>query len=261
LKAAPLSILGSDDGTVWSNTVIFPAERIGEVMNAFGLLINDPNPHAAGIVILTKDPMGSGATIVLCVIFYVGSTEDATAHYFSLKAMEPLVWNEKRVPYGNSNDDFDPFCVKGGYKRFKLAGIPRVQNDPQIWEKEVKIFEALIDKSGDQAAHSGIACEWSGAGEAGRFEESAFGHRGVKCWIECLSWYMDEASTEAVNEWEAESVRLATTGFEQYEVETYQNFSRDTTLESRFPGVERLDKLKALKRKWDPNGVFTKVFL
>jgi hypothetical protein len=52
----------------------------------------------------------------------------------------------------------------------------------------------------------------------------------------------------------------ATRHCKQEEIHSYQNFSRDTSLESRF-GKERVEKLRALKKKWDPNGVFTKQLL
>jgi hypothetical protein len=64
-----------------------------------------------------------------------------------------------------------------------------------------------------------------------------------------------------IDKWEAESLKVATTGFEETELETYQNFSRDTSIERRFSAVERQAKLRALKTKWDPEGVFTRAFV
>lgn len=55
----------------------------------------------------------------------------------------------------------------------------------------------------------------------------------------------------------SEAVAAATVGFKEEEIHTYQNFSRDTSLESRFGTKENVEKLKALKKKWDPSGVFT----
>ncbi len=53
----------------------------------------------------------------------------------------------------------------------------------------------------------------------------------------------------------------ATRSFKPEEIHTYQNFTRDSPLESRFGSKERVEKLQALKRKWDPKGVFTKQLL
>jgi hypothetical protein len=174
--------------------------------------------------------------------------------------LEALMWADKRVQYGSLNDDFDPFCIKGGFKKFTLAGLPKFQSDVGVWEREVQIFDAMIEKAGPSAGRSGISWEWAGHGDK-VWEETAFGHRGVASWIECLSWFEDAGSKELVEEWEKESIAIASEGFKENEVETYQNFSRDTTIESRFPGKERLERLTGLKQKWDPKGVFTKVFL
>ena len=42
---------------------------------------------------------------------------------------------------------------------------------------------------------------------------------------------------------------------------TYGNWTRSAPVEERYRGAERLAKLRALKRQWDPQGVFTKEFL
>lgn len=41
----------------------------------------------------------------------------------------------------------------------------------------------------------------------------------------------------------------------------YQNFSRTAPIEERYKGSERLDRLRKLKHKWDPAGLFTKQLL
>ena len=72
-----------------------------------------------------------------------------------------------------------------------------------------------------------------------------------------MSWYTNPDSGPEVDKAESEAVAAATAGFKDEEVHTYQNFSRDTSLESRFGSKKRVEKLKALKKKWDPSGVFT----
>jgi len=41
----------------------------------------------------------------------------------------------------------------------------------------------------------------------------------------------------------------------------FQNSFRGGPIERRFPGEERLAKLKALKKEWDSEGVFTRELL
>ena len=42
---------------------------------------------------------------------------------------------------------------------------------------------------------------------------------------------------------------------------SYTNTNREDPIEYRYKGEERRRKLKALKKEWDPTGVFTKELL
>ena len=42
---------------------------------------------------------------------------------------------------------------------------------------------------------------------------------------------------------------------------SYTNTSREDPIEDRYKGTERLAKLRALKKEWDPKGIFTETFL
>lgn len=50
-------------------------------------------------------------------------------------------------------------------------------------------------------------------------------------------------------------------GTEQKAFVSYANTSREDPIEDRYKGAERLEKLRALKREWDPKGIFTDIFL
>lgn len=78
---------------------------------------------------------------------------------------------------------------------------------------------------------------------------------------ESLSWYTNADSGRVVDEATERALAVATRSFNPEELHTYQNFSRDTSLKSRFGSQERVERLQALKRKWDPKGIFTTVLL
>ena len=50
-------------------------------------------------------------------------------------------------------------------------------------------------------------------------------------------------------------------GTEEVAFVSYTNSSREDPVEHRYKGQERVERLRALKREWDPKGVFTKEFL
>lgn len=260
LRTSPLSALNSPDNKIWKTAAVFPATRIREVIQAIAPIAASRHPNTSGSMMVMKSPMGSGETVVLCSLIYLGSSEDANAHYAAIKALDPVAWHEERIDYTRTNDDFDPFCVTGSYKKHSSIGLPRVQDNPKVWEVEVQAYDAMVDTCGAHVARSMIALQWFGKAEEGRFEECAFAHRGA-LWIECVGWYEDITSATVMREWEAETFRIAKEGFEQREISSYQNATRETPIETRFPGEGRLERLKALKKKWDPDGVFTKEFL
>ncbi|KAL5345640.1 hypothetical protein ACLOAV_009394 [Pseudogymnoascus australis] len=212
LRATPLSILNSPNGTLWKTTAPFPASRISDLIAALAPLAASPDPRASGAMIITKSPHGDGSTIVLTSLVFFGSDEDANAHFASVRALGPFVWGEKRVP---------------------------VPGDPRVWEAEVAAYEAMIEKAGAQASRS----------------------MGVAAWVESVIWYTDEGTAGTVSDWQVESLNIVTDGYGLGEVETFQNSTRETPIETRFPGEGRLEKLTALKKEWDPLGVFTDVLL
>ena len=72
-----------------------------------------------------------------------------------------------------------------------------------------------------------------------------------------MSWYTKPESAVEVDKATKEAIAAATKGVKEEEIHTYQNFTRESSLQSRFGSKERIEKLQALKRKWDPKGVFT----
>lgn len=50
-------------------------------------------------------------------------------------------------------------------------------------------------------------------------------------------------------------------GMDEKDFITYANCGREDPIEYRYKGVERLERLKSLKKKFDPLGVFTKELL
>lgn len=71
-----------------------------------------------------------------------------------------------------------------------------------------------------------------------------------------LSWHTDLSSAVTIEIAEKKALALATAHLPASKLHTYQNFSRSSSLQSRFGSFERVERLKALKEKWDPKGVF-----
>jgi hypothetical protein len=46
-------------------------------------------------------------------------------------------------------------------------------------------------------------------------------------------------------------------GVEEQEFISYTNTNREGPISYRYKGADRIERLKALKKQWDPTGVFT----
>jgi len=76
-----------------------------------------------------------------------------------------------------------------------------------------------------------------------------------------MSWYTDPKQHEKILQFDQKAQSQMRKGIEEKDFVVYTNTSRTDPLEYRYKGEDRIAKLKALKKKWDPNGIFTKQLL
>lgn len=280
LQAYPISTLRSDDGTLWTGTFIFDVDKFGSVASVAAKLMDDEDHNSANIAVVTLNPQtGTPCLLVMCLFF--GATAEAEEYTAPIKALGPVVAMESRIEYSEINDGMDGFCAKGGFKQFKLLGAMRF--DPEPWAEVADIFVDLKERYPDVVS-GGYGFEWVTGKQKEGTMDSAWAHAEVKSWVyvylipsfaikrdltreeliensESLSWYTNPGSGPAVDEATERALAVATRSFKPEELHTYQNFSRDTSLESRFGSQERVERLQGLKRKWDPKGIFNTLLL
>lgn len=71
------------------------------------------------------------------------------------------------------------------------------------------------------------------------------------------SWYKSEANHSTVEDITNRAQASVRKGSEEQDYISYTNVGREDPIEYRYKGVNRLEKLKALKKEWDPTGIFT----
>lgn len=76
-----------------------------------------------------------------------------------------------------------------------------------------------------------------------------------------FSWYHSAENHGLVLDFENRAIAAMRSGTEEEDFVDYVNCNRIDPIERRFRGKKRLDRLKMLKMKWDPQGVFTKQLL
>ncbi|KAJ7721598.1 hypothetical protein B0H16DRAFT_1677853 [Mycena metata] len=226
MQAYPLSVLGTPDGTVWTGSIVFPAQRAEAVLQALAPMIADESAPGTGLFLIAAPPPTFTTCIIIIPVFF-GPVSVAEAYYQSLISLGPLMMDCKPA-----------FCSKGGFKRFAGAGMQKFE--PSVWPKVIELFEELRRKCPDAGVTGYNKLSHS---------ETAFSHKDVKVWA-------PESHAE-VYRIEQEVLSLMRQDQNEEDEAAFQNWTRDEPLRRRYRGAERLEKLKRLKKEWDPNGIFT----
>ncbi|KAJ6454303.1 hypothetical protein C8R47DRAFT_1228728 [Mycena vitilis] len=255
LRAYPLSVLGTSDGTLWTGRIVFPTDRVEEVLQVLAPLIADESARAAGFFLISAPPPTFATCITIIPIFF-GTPSAAEKYYQPLISLGPTTMDCKSVPFVRRNDSMDAFSSKGGFKRLAGAGMQKFE--PGVWPEVLELFEELKSKCPDAGA-TGYMLEWNARWPEGQLSpaETALSHRDVTVCAVLVSCYTSAESHTEVYRIEQEVLALVREGQTEENEAAYQNWSRDEPLRRRYRGCERLEKLKQLKKEWDPKGIFT----
>ena len=176
-QAHPISVIGTSDGSVWTGVMVFPAAQAGAVFEVLSTLSADTKAPTTGICIIASPPPAFTTSIIVIPV-YLGQTAEAERFYKPLIDLGPFSTCQN-VPYPRINDSGEAFNVKGGFKRFAGASVPRI--DPQTWQKVLARYEELTKECPDAKA-TGYGVEWN-TYDSGRLgEDTAFSHHNVKIW-------------------------------------------------------------------------------
>lgn len=74
-------------------------------------------------------------------------------------------------------------------------------------------------------------------------------------------WYRDASSHDVIDQFDKKALAVMRETEDTEQFRDFPNGVRTVPAEQRFRPQERLAKLKALKLKWDPKGVFTRELL
>ena len=135
--------------------------------------------NAALAYILTQHPT-TREPCLLVLAGYFGDTPEAERFFSPISSLGPMIADVKREDYTHLNDGIDPFCVKGGFKKFTLQGVEKFSAKP--WGEIAEMFVQLT-KDCDDIVTGGFAFEFT-TGKQKHIElESAWAHRNVKAWV------------------------------------------------------------------------------
>ncbi|KAH8886975.1 FAD-binding domain-containing protein [Thozetella sp. PMI_491] len=260
VKIYPLSLFGLDnpDGIIWHATLVFDISKAREVAEA-ALDINKNGNKAYCLAGALEGPA------ILAIVAYLGRKDEGEKVFKKLLDVGPIaVPANAEVPIGDLNQAFAAFEAKGGYRRWFAAGVPRVE---QFTPEDMQYLvdqKLKIDKEYPAATRTGFVIEFTSSGpysHVNEDKETAFSHRDLSMFVHLLTDASDEASLTGAAQIAEETMGHIRRRQMKDEYSFYQNFSRVAPIEERYRGAGMREKLKTLKQKWDPEGIFTKQLL
>jgi len=257
LKTYPLSILGTPSGAHWIGNFIFPLDRAEEVCNALKSLMVTKEHSTSGILMVLAPPPAFQPLLAVAPHF-IGDPEKAPEAFKALYDLGPMMSSASTPLLPNFSDAMEYACAKGDFKRFSLAGISEFSTKSFL--KVIELFKELLATCPDAGA-TGYAFEWHTRVSELPPQDSAWSHHGVLLWMNTFSWYRDAANHDLVLDYENRVLAAMRSNQVEAEYIDYPSCERNGPLERRYGGEARLKKLKLLKQKWDPKGVFTKQLL
>ncbi|KAI0159887.1 FAD-binding domain-containing protein [Hypoxylon sp. FL1284] len=252
VRMHPLSALGNDQGAIWTGSFVFPLERAADVAQAMKLLMDDDKYVTSGLMMTMAPPPARKPSLVISARF-VGNLDDAEAAYKPLYDINPIVTSGGPTPIQNTSDAREALGAKGGFKKFGVVGLKRFDIDRFL--EVVEVWKTLVRECPD-AINTAFNFQWDSRPPKQPNFESAMSLHDTRYWQNNLIWHTDPATQQRVDELNDKSIEIMR-GPDRAEYADFQNGTRTGPIELRFRGEGKVEKLKMLKRKWDPQGVFT----
>ncbi|KAI1088778.1 hypothetical protein F5B19DRAFT_505270 [Rostrohypoxylon terebratum] len=246
IKATPLTELGNDQGVIWAGAFVFPLDRAREVALVMEKLMDDASYATAA-----RNPA------IVIAARYIGNPDDAERAYKPLYDLKPLVARGGAVPIQNTSDGREAIGAKGDFKRFGVVGLRRFDVDGFV--KTIDVWKELVAECPD-AINTAFNFQWDSRPPKAPGFESAMSLHDIRYWQNNLIWHTDPANRQKVDDFNDQSIAIMR-GPDRSEYADFQNGTRTGPIELRYRGVGKLEKLKMLKKTWDPTGVFTKQLL
>ncbi|KAK8007639.1 hypothetical protein PG989_001629 [Apiospora arundinis] len=256
IKTTPLSALGNEQGVIWVGAFVFPLERAREVAEVMKTLMDDGSQATAGLIMTMAPPPARKPALVISAR-YTGNPDDAKIAYKPLYDLQPLAVNGGPVPIQNASDAREMLCAKDDFKRFGIVGLRRFDIDKFLGT--IEVWKSLVETCPD-AINTAFNFQWDSRPPKAPDFESAMSLHDVRYWQNNLIWHTDETTRQQVDAFNDECIKTMR-GPDRSEYADFQNGTRTGPIELRYRGPGKLDKLKALKLKWDPTGVFTRQLL
>ena len=245
------------DRTAWINNLFFTPDKLPQIAQAIEDLPLTPEQRIY-LVLTSSGPPLNEPSVLVTGFLRKGTEETGRAAFKSIYDLGPSSSSSAVTPYTNWNDANINFCARGERKPAFSTTITSMQPEtwPEIWDL-YKSFQAkgpnsavLIERYNLTEARKRPAAD---VAFNPKLRDPAFAQAIV------IPWYSDAAlDREAIGF--GKKVRdIWSDAADATQNPTYANFAHgDESLEAIYGSS--LPRLRELKKKWDPKGVFGQWF-
>jgi len=240
IKTHPNSLLGNDDGQRMCGTYTFLPQKVDAVCAALQKIMGDKQHVVSSELMALQAPSDLTQQVLVVAPQVFSSAAEATELFQPLVDAGPI--QQKLVPsaFDKQSDHLDWI---------------------ESFKRLVGLHAELVANCAD-AARSAYTIECHSPDRANLTEgNTSFGNSDVDNWANLISWYTDPANHDFVRQMDQKAQVALRTGTKQDAFISYTNTSREDPLEYRYKGADRIARLKALKKEFDPTGIFTKELL
>ncbi|KAI0006670.1 FAD-binding domain-containing protein [Xylariaceae sp. FL0662B] len=258
IKTKPYSLLGNEDGQRMCGTYIFGIQSFDAVCTALEAIMKSTEYISAGHIMIVQAPPDLKQQVLLVAPQAFCSANEAAKLFQPLIDVGPVQHMLVTSTFDKHSDHLDWVCAEGDFKRFSQAGLAgwSTENFRRLAELHAELVENCPD-----AVRSGYTVEWHTPCRAKREPNSSFGNENVEFWLNVLSWYTDAAHHEFVGAMDRKAQAAMREGIKEEAFVSYTNTTREDPIEYRYKGIGTVDRLKSLKKRVDPAGIFTRELL
>jgi FAD/FMN-containing dehydrogenase len=240
---------------VLAGLIIHPAAHAKEALQAFREFAADAPDEFCGLAVIAHgpplpflDPAWHGRPVLMLAVCWSGDLAAGEAALAELRGHgQPLVDHISRMPYAHWQQLQDPSAVRGHYYYWKTANYADL-SDNTLDKLAGMACRLPTMRSEIHVQHMGGAVSRVGA------EDSAFAHRDTPFFVNFIG-ITDAASAvgplrEGIRALHSEASREALPGI-------LSNFAdQDDSDNLRRFGSQNAARLEALRKKYDPAGIF-----
>lgn len=254
-------VLDDENGSFWNGIFVFPVSRVAEVAKAMEAIVDDQIYCTGGLIMVAAPPPARQPAIVVSarLIHAEGNTAQETV-FKKLYDLQPLLAKGTSVQIENSADALQPLMASGDYKKLRLTGIDSY--DPLMLPKIADVWLGLTEACPDARA-STFSIQWESRPALRPAFDSANSMHEVRFWANNLTWCTEAESQQTVQSYLEQAIAITRKNQSVHQYVDFANSLREpeSPVEQRYKGIERLEQLRKLKKKWDAHGTFGRELL